>query len=178
MSIRVIAAMAALALVSSAAGIQAAPVSYVINFTGGGGIIQSIGPGSFSYDSMDMTNTTVGPPVTLTDYMVPATISAVITPGIHVTFTQTSPADDQVKLDSNGFATAVSVDSFAEVGTLQLNLDNTWEFGVLFTPETKQPSASSGTYSITVPSGVPEPATFTLLAAGLFSLTLLRRKRA
>ena len=177
MKVRSIVGSIVFGLILCASSAQAAAINYTINFSGGGSNISAIGPGSFSYDSAGKTNTIVGPPVTLTNYQVPITFGTSELLNV-VTFTQTSPQDDDAVINKSGFVTAVSVDSFSDVGMLQLNNDNTWVFELPSISQTdvavKQ--AASGTYTISVPTGVPEPASAGLIVAGLGALLLLRRR--
>ena len=185
----------ALVLCLCAGAAQAAAVSYTIDFTGGGSDITSIGQGSFSYDSLGMTNTTIGPPVTLTNYMVPVVFGDIcldsIGPSVCITpispatitppviFTQTSPDDDSVVLNGSGLVTALAVDSTNSSFTLQLFSDNSWT--VTENPPVNmtvpvQFIGGNGTYTVSPTSAIPEPLSMGLVVAGLFGLFLRRRK--
>ena len=172
MTIRSIATICILSLTLLAGSANAAAIAYTINFTGGGPGVLSIGPGSFSFDSMGQTNTTVGPPAGLTNFMVPV-LESIATIGNQVIFTQTSPEDDSAVLGPAGLVSAVSVDSVNGIDLLQLNTDGTWTLST--TPMTPTGIAQAGTYSIT--ADIPEPATLGIVAAGLLALGLIRRKR-
>lgn len=150
---------------------NAGVIAYTIDFTGGGGTIATIGPGSFSYNSLALKSTTVGPPVTLTNYTVPLTFTV----GGGVTFTQTSASDDSLTLDGSGFVTALNVDSFSGPYLLQLNLNNTWSFAIAGAGIRNAPAAPGGTYTI-ANTATPEPASLGLGAMGLLGLCLLRRR--
>ena len=148
------------------------PQNYVINFTSmPGGGLDSIGPGTFFYAApITPTPETVGPPVTLQDYMIPARID-----GGPVLFTQTSPDDDSIAI-AGGLVTALNVDSELISGihagsVLQLNLDNTWTLDI-----DNIATDAGGTYSVT-PAVVPEPSMFALLAVATAGLAVIRRRR-
>lgn len=145
---------------------SAGPISYTIDLSGGTSYFTSIGPGSFSYDSLGQTSTTIGPPVTLTGFSIPAVLGP-----YDFAYTQTSPGDDSLDLGPTGLVTALNVDSTVNFGpgdtTLQLNLDGTWS---------EDATGVSGTYTISPVAAVPEPATLGLLGAGLAAFGLLRRR--
>jgi hypothetical protein len=163
------------------------PTDYTIdfNYVRGSGLV-TLGPGSFSYNSMGLSDTTVGPPVILPDYMVPASLTPdfVTNPGVltdiipvfPVTFTQTSPSDDLITLGPTGLVTGLTVDSTLPSGlfagsTLQLNANGTWNLTVDYTSPGNDPG---GTYSV---SPVPEPSTFGVLAGALLVLGMAVRRR-
>jgi hypothetical protein len=165
--------------------ITSGPTDYAINFTyiPGAGLV-SLGPGSFSYDSMGQSDTTVGPPVNLPDYMVPAILTPDIgttflpntIPVYDVTFTQTNPSDDSLTLGPTGLVTGLNVDSTLPSGpfagsTLQLNGNGTWSLTVDYLPPSVDPG---GTYSVSV---VPEPSSFVVLAGALLALGVAVRRR-
>jgi hypothetical protein len=171
-------------------------VDYVIDFTITGlpDGIRSIGPGTFSYDSMGLTDTTVGPPVTLTNYEVPATLSApIFAPLINqdpynpmagatatpVTFTQSDPAADSITLGPTGLVTGLDVGSVLTSGTfagstLQLNTNGTWTLDIMDFPAYRDPS---GTYTLMAIIPVPEPRNLGLLVVAALLLGMAFRKR-
>lgn len=183
MTLRSVASICTFSLALFVGSAQAAVINYTISFTGGGPGINSIGPGSFSFDSGGLKNVSVLPPVTIPNYTVPANLSLTVTSTStcaalgaacnNVIFTQTSPGDDAVFIDSNGLVSALAVDSSNSGDTLQLNIDNTW---TLNGTSAAVAQSGGGTYTINA-ADVPEPASLALIAAGLAGLACLRRKR-
>ena len=150
----------------------AGPVSYTVNFnitTNAAG--DSIGPATFSFDSLGQSNTTIGPPVTLSNY-------AVWING--TSYGQTSPGDDSVTLGGTGLITGLNVDSGPTPGNLFLDLFSNGTFflepHVINTSLGAQVATfTNGTYTITT-SSVPEPASFGLVALLLASGFVLRSR--
>jgi PEP-CTERM motif len=154
----------ALSLVFALAGaVHASPIMYVVQFSGGGGV----GTGFFTFDAGSSTNTTIGPPATFVNFVVPVG-------GIN--YVAQSATDDDAKVNALGRVIAVDADlePLAPVGleALVLSLDLGYQ---VFDANNKQ--IASGTYQI---AAVPEPSSFWLLGSGLLISgvgTLRRRLR-
>jgi hypothetical protein len=176
--------------------VSGAPIDYVINFTltDSTGLI-SLGPGTFSFDSMGISgNAVLDPPVSLPDFQVPVVFSNPFATGgvtpfvldLSDTFTQTSPQDDSLTI-MGGLVDALNVDSLIPSdhvfggSTLQLNLDHTWSVTVkLGTPGAPVVNGTAsvdafGTYMVVLAT-VPEPSTFGFSAAMLLGVVLYKRK--
>lgn len=147
----------------------ASPVNYSVNFQVTSQHTDTIGAGSFSYDSLGQSNTVVSP-VTLPDFTVVINGNS---------YGQTSPLDDSLSLDLNGFVNGLTLDisPLPNNEFLQLNSNGTFFFSAeTVTAFTTQAAVfTSGTYTITT-SGVPEPASFGLVSIFLAAGFLLRSR--
>jgi hypothetical protein len=187
--------LSAISFVAVPATVSAGPVDYVINFTITDSTgLTSLGPGTFSLDSMGVSNAVLDPPVSLPDYQVPVVFSNPFEAGgvthfildLSDTFTQTSPEDDSLII-TGGLVSALNIDSVIPSdhvfggSTLQLNLDHSWSVTVhLGSPDdsvvkTMTGVDASGTYTISA-TAVPEPSSLGLAAAMLLGVVLHKRK--